>query len=130
MLLLTDSFPIKFLLQLGADGFAPQYGSAILLAYFYFSDFVIVGYIPKVAFSSLLVLSALEMLSTWFVKSFIKIDHKAEWIVVPIIIVFSYVIGMLESVALGVALSTFIFVAAFYRSGVVKFTANGETNLR
>jgi MFS superfamily sulfate permease-like transporter len=43
--------------QLGADGLAPQIGSAILLLVFYLTDFQLVMYIPKPAFSSMLVLA-------------------------------------------------------------------------
>jgi hypothetical protein len=49
--------------------------------------------------------------------------------VVPIIVVAAFAVGMLMSVALGIACSTFIFVGAFYRTGVVKFVANGKTML-
>jgi hypothetical protein len=41
---------------IGADGRAPQLGSILLLLIFYFTEFEIVKYIPKAAFSSLLVL--------------------------------------------------------------------------
>ena len=53
-----------------------------------------------------------------------------EWFVVPVIVVFAFVVGLLEAVFLGIALSTFIFVAAFFRSGVVKFAASGKHGLR
>ena len=39
----------------------------------------------------------------------------------------AFCIGLLNSVFLGIAISTFIFVAAFFRSGVVKFLSNGIT---
>ena len=38
---------------------------------------------------------------------------------------FAFVVGLLNAVFLGVAMSTFIFVAAFFRSGVVKYLSNG-----
>lgn len=43
---------------IGAEKAAPQYGSIVLLVVFYMLDFRIVRYIPKTAFSSLLVLGA------------------------------------------------------------------------
>jgi MFS superfamily sulfate permease-like transporter len=70
--------------MLGADGLAPQIGSVLLLFLFYLSDFRIVGYIPKPAFSSMLVLSFMDMITTWFYKSFFKTKDKMEWIVVPV----------------------------------------------
>eukprot|EP00978_Attheya_sp_CCMP212_P022531 scaffold67303_cov47-Attheya_sp.AAC.1 len=85
-----------------------------------------VTYIPKPAFSSLLVLASLDIIITWFFKSFSKTKQKGEWMVVPIIVVAAFAVGMLMSVALGIACSTFIFVGAFYRTGVVKFVANGK----
>lgn len=122
------SVPVAFTLgKLGADGKAPQYGSAVLLFFIYWNDFQFVNYIPKAAFASLLVKAAIDMLDVWFVQSFAKTKEKAEWAVVPLIIVLSFVLGMLQAFAAGVALSTFIFVASFYRSGVVKFIANGLT---
>ena len=52
-------------------------------------------------------------------------QEKTERLVVPIIVVFAFVVGLLPSVFLGLAMSTFIFVASFFRSGVVKYIANG-----
>jgi MFS superfamily sulfate permease-like transporter len=52
--------------------------------------------------------------------------QKEEWLAVPLIIAFYFMFDMLKAVALGVALSTFIFVASFYRTGVIKFMATGE----
>jgi len=47
--------------------------------------------------------------------------------VVPLIVILANVVGLLSAVFLGIAMSTFFFVAAFFRSGVVKFMANGLT---
>lgn len=69
---------------LGADALPPQVGSAFLLFLFYLTDFQIVGYIPKPAFSSMLVLAFMDMTYTWFYKSFFKTKDKMEWIVVPV----------------------------------------------
>ena len=69
---------------LGAEGLAPQIGSVLLLLIFYVTDFQIVGYIPKPAFSSMLVLCFIDMINTWFYKSFFKTKDKLEWMVVPV----------------------------------------------
>lgn len=45
----------------------------------------------------------------------------------PFIVFTASFVGLLSSVFLGIALSTFFFVAAFYQSGVVKYVANGIT---
>jgi hypothetical protein len=50
---------------------------------------------------------------------FVNCYHQA-------IVVCAFVLDLLSAVFLGVALSTFIFVAAFFRSGVVKYVANGK----
>jgi hypothetical protein len=50
-----------------------------------------------------------------------------EWLVVPLIVVLAFVVGLLGAVFVGIAMSTFLFVAAFFRSGVVKYIANGIT---
>lgn len=105
----------------------PQYGSVALLAFFYLTDFQMVCYLPKPAFSCLLVLAFLDMIKTWIVQSFRKTRKKAEWAVGPFIVVLTFVFGMLNAVFIGVGISTFIFVASFYRTGVVKFIANGLT---
>lgn len=55
----------------------------------------------------------------------LRYQEKTEWLVVPIIVVFAFVVGLLNAVFVGVAMSTFIFVASFFRSGVVKYIANG-----
>ncbi|KAL3904187.1 MAG: hypothetical protein SGILL_010164, partial [Bacillariaceae sp.] len=68
---------------LGAEGLAPQIGSVLLLFVFYMTDFQIVGYIPKPAFSAMLVLAFIDMINTWFYKSWFKTKDKMEWIVVP-----------------------------------------------
>jgi len=86
----------------------------------------VVAFIPKIAFSSLLVLCSIEVLATWFFESFSKMRQKEEWLVVPLIVVLYYMFGMLKAIGLGVALSTFIFVASFYRTGVIKYIANGK----
>eukprot|EP00533_Pseudo-nitzschia_delicatissima_P009457 CAMPEP_0116083310 /NCGR_PEP_ID=MMETSP0327-20121206/3201_1 /TAXON_ID=44447 /ORGANISM="Pseudo-nitzschia delicatissima, Strain B596" /LENGTH=1114 /DNA_ID=CAMNT_0003574181 /DNA_START=152 /DNA_END=3496 /DNA_ORIENTATION=+ len=119
------SSPTMF--TLGADTLAPQVGAALLLFVFYLTDFQIVGYIPKPAFSSMLVLAFMDMTYTWFYKSFFKTKDKMEWIVVPIIVVCAFALDLLSAVFLGIALSTFIFVGAFFKSGVVKYTANGQS---
>jgi MFS superfamily sulfate permease-like transporter/CRP-like cAMP-binding protein len=113
--------------SLGAEGVAPQYGSVVLLLVFYLTDFQLVGYIPKAAFSSLIVLAFLDMTATWFFKSYQKTSDKMEWLVVPVIIVAAFAIGLLNSVFLGIAASTVLFVASFLRSGTVKFMASGLT---
>ena len=110
---------------MGASAAAPQYLGIIILIIIAYYDFHIVQYIPKMIFSSLLVLSGLDLFSNWFIKSFQRTDNTFEWIVTPLIMTFSYVIGLLSAVALGVGISVFIFVAAFYRSGVLKFVGSG-----
>lgn len=82
------------------------------------------------AFSCLLSLAFIDIVITWAIKSYSKTKEKSEWFVVPIIVVFAFAVGLLEAVFLGIALSTFIFVAAFFRSGVVKFAASGKHGLR
>jgi len=110
---------------IGADGLAPQYGSLLLLIIFYFTDFQLVRYIPKTVFSSLLVLGAVDTLVVWFFGAFRKTQDIAEWLVVPIIVGFSLFVGFLNAVFLGIAISMFVFVASFFRVGVVKFSATG-----
>jgi MFS superfamily sulfate permease-like transporter len=120
-------FASFFGMQLGAEGVAPQYGSVVLLIAFYLTDFQLVGYIPKAAFSSLIVLAFLDIMIVWFVRSYQKTSEKTEWLVVPVIIISAFVVGLLSAVFLGIATSTFLFVASFHRSGVVKFAASGLT---
>lgn len=113
--------------QMGAEGEAPQYGSFALLGIFYLTDFVFVRFIPKPAFSCLLVLAFLDMVSVWLIGSYRKTKHKWEWLVCPLIIVLTFSVGLLSAVVVGVLFSTIIFVGSFYRSGVVKYLANGLT---
>ena len=61
----------------------------------------------------------------WFFLSYKKTQDLAEWMVVPVIVAFSLVVGFLNAVFLGVGISTFVFVASFFRVGVVKFNATG-----
>lgn len=110
---------------IGAEGPAPQYGSVLLLVIFYFTDFALVRFIPKAAFSSLLVLGAVDTLVVWFIQSFRKTQDLAEWMVVPFIVLFSLFVGFLNAVFLGIAISMFVFVASFFRIGVVKYNATG-----
>lgn len=115
------------MVKLGSSGVAPQYGSNILLLLFYVSNFAVVSYIPKPAFSCLILLAFLDLSDAWLVRSFFKMKNKVEWLVVPVIVVLTFIVGMLQSVALGIALSTFIFVGNLYRTGTVKFIASGLT---
>ncbi|KAL3938156.1 MAG: hypothetical protein SGBAC_006863, partial [Bacillariaceae sp.] len=116
----------KTMYAIRADGFAPQFGSVILLLVFFMTDFDVVQYIPKAAFSSLLVLGAVDTLAVWFFDAFTKTLDVSEWLVVPIIVAFSLVIGFLNAVLVGIAISTFVFVGAFFRVGIVKFQATGK----
>lgn len=84
-------------------------------------------YIPKPAFSSVLILAFIDIMDGWFVKSFQKTKSKVEWLVNPFIVATAFAVGLLSSVFLGIAVSTFFFVASFYQSGVVKFAANAAT---
>ena len=88
-------------------------------------NFEIVGYIPKPAFSSLLVLAFIDMIYNWFVKSYFKTKEKMEWLVVPLIVVLAFLVSLLQAVFLGMAMSTFLFIGSFFRSGVVKYVATG-----
>jgi len=115
------------LYKMRAGNEAPQYGSALILLYFFISDFKFISYIPKLVFSSLLVNTFLDLIILFFIRSFLKAKQKWEFLVVPLIIILTQVIGMLLSIAVGVAFSTIIFVASFYRTGVVKFIGNGLT---
>eukprot|EP00551_Chaetoceros_affinis_P009095 CAMPEP_0203679028 /NCGR_PEP_ID=MMETSP0090-20130426/34041_1 /ASSEMBLY_ACC=CAM_ASM_001088 /TAXON_ID=426623 /ORGANISM="Chaetoceros affinis, Strain CCMP159" /LENGTH=703 /DNA_ID=CAMNT_0050546511 /DNA_START=230 /DNA_END=2341 /DNA_ORIENTATION=- len=119
--------PSATITKLGATGSFPQIGSVVVLLLFYVTEFELLGFIPKVTFSSLLVLTAFSMIQDWFLKSYSKIKEKNEWTVVPLIVILSFTVGPLPSVFIGIAISTFIFVGAFYRSGVVKYIANGLT---
>lgn len=123
---MLDLFLISSL-QLGADALAPQIGSVILLSIFYLTNFHLVVYVPKPAFSSVLCLAAIDMLDGWFIKSFQKTRSKIEWLVNPFIVIAAFSVGLLNAVFLGLALSTFFFVGSFYRSGVVKYAASGIT---
>lgn len=113
------------LYKLGAVGATPQYGSIVLLAIFYLTKFDVVGFLPKLTFSSLLFVSSIEMIEAWFIVSYKKTVVKSEWAVTPVIVVCTFLVGSLQSVALGLALSTFIFVGTLNKHGVVKFIATG-----
>eukprot|EP00977_Amphora_coffeiformis_P021592 scaffold9519_cov183-Amphora_coffeaeformis.AAC.8 len=117
------------LFHLRAEGMEPQFGSLLLLLFLYLSQFSVVQYIPKPAFSSLMVLAGLDMLRAWLVDSYFKTKAKIEWMVAPTLVVLALGIGFLNAVFVGVALSTFLFVASFYRVGTVRFVGNG-LNLR
>jgi MFS superfamily sulfate permease-like transporter len=88
-------------------------GSVLLLSIVYFTNYELVSFIPKTAFSSLLVLAFIDMISNWFIKSYFKTEEKMEWLVVPLIVVLAFVVGLLQAVFLGIAMSTFLFVASF-----------------
>ena len=115
------------LFKIGARGKSPQYGSIVLLVFFYLNKFELVGYFPRIVFSTLLFISSMDLLNNWFVLSYNKTADKGEWLIVPILSLFAFVVGVLPAVAFGMALSTMIFVGSFYKSGVVKFIATGMT---
>lgn len=115
------------LFKIGARGKVPQFGSIILLIFFYMNKFELVGFFPRIVFSTLLFVSSIDFLQNWFILSYQKTADKGEWLIVPIISLFAFVVGVLPAVAFGMALSTIIFVGSFYKSGVVKFIATGMT---
>lgn len=90
----------------------------MLLFSFYITDFQLVGYIPKPAFSSMLVLSFMDLIYPWFYQSYFKTKDKSEWMVVPTIVLCAFIFDLLTAVFLGIAFSTFIFVGSFFRSGM------------
>ena len=110
--------------QLGAASAPPQYLSCLLVIVFYVTNFRIVQYIPKAAFSCLMVLAGLDMIKTWLIGSYRKTKHKTEWAVAPILAALAFTVGVLYAIFIGVALSTFIFVGHFYRAGTVKFVGS------
>lgn len=65
----------------------------------------------------MLVLAFIDMIYTWFYKSYFKTKDKSEWLVVPAIVFCAFVFDLLSAVFLGIAFSTFIFVGSFFRSG-------------
>lgn len=99
----------------------------LFLAIFFLTNFELVSLIPKPAFSSLLVLAFIDMIANWFIRSYFRTKEKIEWLVVPLIVVMAFVVGLLSAVFLGIAMSTFFFVGSFFKSGVVKYVANGIT---
>ena len=112
-------------INVGAELRAPQFASCILVLGCYLSDFRLISFVPKCAFSSLLVMAAIDLLYTNLIKSYQKTG--SEWFVVPIIVLSGQAFGTLPSVAFGVAASTLMFVSSFYKAGTVKFIANGLT---
>ncbi len=112
------------LFKLRAETPPPQYGSCLLIVLFYFSNFTLVQYIPKPAFSALMVLAGLDMVRTWTYDSFWKTKAKVEWCVGPVLVVLSFSIGVLYAIFVGVAISTFIFAATFYTAVSVSTTGN------
>lgn len=98
---------------IGAGGSAPQYGSILLLLIFYFTDFDMVRFIPKTIFSSLLVLGAFDTFVVWFFQAYHKTQDILEWLVVPLIVLFSLIVGFLNAVFLGIGISMFVYVLCY-----------------
>jgi MFS superfamily sulfate permease-like transporter len=96
------------------------------------------------------VLSFIDVINTWFIKSYYKTEEKLEWLVVPLIVILTFVVGLLQAVLLGLSMSAILFIASFckcmlspwcvaayrsvnanlpscfkVRSGVVKYAASG-----
>ena len=109
--------------KIGAESRAPQLVSCLLVLGCYLSNFRLISFVPKCTFSSLLVMASIDLLVNWFVKSFRKTG--SEWFVIPVIVLSGQMFGVLQSVALGVAMSTLVFVKSFYQAGTVKFISNG-----
>lgn len=103
----------------------PQYGGYLILLTCYVNDFGLCTYVPKCTFSSLLVMAALDLTHTWFVRSYAK--SPKEWAVIPLIVGTSLAYGSLPSIGIGLCASTLIFIASFQQAGVVKFVATGLT---
>jgi MFS superfamily sulfate permease-like transporter len=104
------------LFKLRAEKPPPQYASCLLVVLFYCSNFTMVQYIPKPAFSSLMVLAGLDMIRTWTYNSYFKTKAKMEWCVGPVLVVLAFTIGVLKAIFVGILVSTFIFAANFYNA--------------
>lgn len=115
------------LFQLGAEHEAPQYGSCLLVLLFYTTNFAYVQYVPKPAFSCLMVLAGLDMCKAWIIGSYSKTKAKLEWMVAPMLVFLAFAVGLLNAIGIGIGMSTFIFVANFYRAGLVRFVGTGLT---
>lgn len=113
------------MVQLKAEGTAPQIGSCVLLLLFYVNDFALVQFIPKPAFSCLIVLAGLDISRTWLFDSYFKTKDKMEWLVGPFLVAVSFMIGLLNAIFLGIAVSAFLFIGNFYHAGIVKFVGTG-----
>jgi len=111
--------------KIGSERRAPQLVACLLVLGCYVSDFRLISFVPKCTFSSLLVMASIDLMNNWFIKSFQKIG--SEWFVIPFIVLSGQMFGVLQSVALGVGISTLVFVSSFYKAGTVKFIANGLT---
>ena len=111
--------------KIGSERRAPQLVACLLVLGCYLSNFRLIAFVPKCTFSSLLVMAAIDLITNWFIKSFRKTG--SEWFVIPFIVLSGQMFGVLQSVALGVGISTLMFVSAFYQAGTVKFIANGLT---
>lgn len=109
--------------KIGSERRAPQLVACLLVLGCYLSNFRLISFVPKCTFSSLLVMASIDLMNNWFRKSFQKIG--SEWFVIPFIVLSGQMFGVLQSVALGVGISTLVFVSSFYKAGTVKFIANG-----
>merc|ERR1712176_192050 len=72
-----------------------------------------------------MVLAACDMVRAWLYDSYICTKNKMEWAVAPVICILAFTVGLFKAVLFGVAFSTFVFVASFYKAGAVKFVGNG-----
>lgn len=115
------------MVQLGAAGIFPQIGSCVLLFPFFVTNFYFVQYIPKPAFSCLMVVAGIDITRTWLFDSYFKTKDKLEWIVGPLLVILSFAYGLLIAIFIGVAASAVLFVSKVYHTGIVRFVGNGLT---
>ncbi len=96
---------------------------SILLAFF---GSELIGSLPRFVAGGVLAASGLGLLSGWLreqLPSFFKLDRLISIIIVAVIAIF----GILEGIAVGIAIASVIFIIQYSRINPVRFLSSGAT---
>ena len=98
---------------------------SILLAVFGSS---MIGYLPRFVVGGILAASGLGLIRGWVLEqlpSFLRLDRVLSIVIVAVIAIF----GILEGIAVGIAIASVIFIIQYSRINPVRYTSSG-VNLR
>jgi SulP family sulfate permease len=120
----TTLFPA---LQTAQSTTASSVAAALIMGMTCFTSFAFFAYIPKFLFAGFLAAQGVPLMIAYLIKPWLRIQSRAEFLTIPIIIGIFLFWGIPQAIAIGAALSVLIFTFRFHSVGVIKYEASAVT---